>query len=54
MALFAVAESFSDGITSITTIIIATLGWRLTYIIIGTVFIGIGLVAISVIKEPVR
>jgi len=54
MGLFALAESLSDGLTSFATIVIAGLGWRKTYIVFSTIFIGIGLVGLAAIKEPIR
>jgi len=54
MGLFAVSESLSDGLTSFATVVIANIGWRKTYILFGTLFIGIGLIGLSAVKEPVR
>jgi len=54
MGLFAVAESLSDGLTSFATVVIANIGWRKTYTLFGTIFIGIGLVGLTAIKEPAR
>ena len=54
MGLFAVSESLSDGLTSFATVVIANIGWRKTYILFGTLFIGVGLIGLSAIKEPVR
>jgi MFS family permease len=54
MGLFALAESLSDGLTSFATVVIASVGWRKTYIMFGTIFMGIGLVGLTAIKEPVR
>ena len=54
MGMFALAESLSDGLTSLTTVVIANIGWRKTYIMFGTIFMGIGIVGLTVIKEPVR
>lgn len=54
MGAFAVAESLSDGLTSFATVIIGFIGWRQTYIYIGAFFVGVGLVGMAAIKEPVR
>ena len=54
MAVFGIAEQFGAALLNTTTIFISALGWVNTYIAIGAFFIGVGMIGLLVIKEPMR
>lgn len=54
MAVFAIGEQIAAALVSLVTVIISVIGWRMTYIGSGAIFIGCSILALVLIREPTR
>jgi len=54
MAVFGIAEQLAAALVNTVTIFITSFGWMNTYISIGAFFVGVGIIGLLVIREPVR